>query len=236
MSYVSDSSLRVIIVGAGFCGLTTAIECKLRGLHPIVVEAYPGPSSHGDLLDFTPNAGNVFNSWDDGKVGAAMLATSVNRAKYLEFYNQKNELLRADPWPQDLEALGTFAGHRGEFHKAIYEYAQRIGVEIKAGQKVVKYMDDERYPSVITASGETISGDVLLAADGPKSLARSHLLKLPESKVNSGYAIYRAFFRLTDDMKSNPIVAALSREHEDVTRFWVGRDMHGFIYTWNHGR
>ena len=87
MSTISDKLLCVIIVGAGFYGLTTVIECKLCGLYPVLVEIYLGPSSYGDLLDFTVNAGNVFNSWDDGNVGAAMLVTGVNRGKCLEFFN-----------------------------------------------------------------------------------------------------------------------------------------------------
>ncbi|KAH8889176.1 salicylate hydroxylase [Thozetella sp. PMI_491] len=236
MESTASGPLRIVIVGAGFSGLTAAIESKLRGMHPILVETYPGPSTHGDLLDFTPNGGRVFNTWGNGRVGIDMYETGVNRGKFLEFFNQRDELLRADPWPQGLDAVGNFAGHRGEFHRIVYEYAQKIGVDIRAGKKVVTYIDDEREPSVITEDGETIVGDVVLAADGPKSLARPQLLGLPESKVNSGYAIFRAFFTVTDDMRKNPYMADLSRDYEDVTRFWVGRDMHGFIYTWNYGR
>lgn len=31
-------------------------------------------------------------------------------------------------------------------------------------------------------------------------------------------------------------MAELSRDDEDTTKFWVGPDMHGFIYTWKQGR
>lgn len=104
------NELRVVIVGAGFCGLTAAIECKIRGMHPILIEAYSGPSSHGDLLDFVPNAGRVFNSWDNQRIGKALLAVGVNRAETLDFYNSDNILLRKDPWPQGVDLEGTFAG------------------------------------------------------------------------------------------------------------------------------
>lgn len=237
MGSISENPLRVVIVGAGFCGLTVAIECKRRGMHPILVEAYSGPSTHGDLLDFVPNGGKVFYSWDDGRIGDAMFETGVNRGKNLEFYNQRDQLLRLDPFPGGAEELkGTLAGHRGEFHRIVYEYAQEIGVEIQASKKVVQYLDTDSERGVLLESGEKMLGDAVLACDGPKSLARSQLLGLPESKVNSGYAIFRAYFNVTDEMKKNPYMADLSREHEDTTKFWVGPDMHGFIYTWRNGR
>jgi len=55
MDHLSCLGLRVVIVGAGFAGLTAAIECKLRGLDPVLIKTYIGPSSHGDLLDFLRN-------------------------------------------------------------------------------------------------------------------------------------------------------------------------------------
>lgn len=175
MGSTIEAPLRVVIVGAGFCGLTAAIECQLRGMHPILVEIYNGPSSHGDLLDFVSNAGRVFNSWDDGKVRKALFAGGVNAARFLELFNQRDELLRRDDWPQDydLGAEGVFARHRGSMHRVIYKYAQKIGVEIQAGNKVVQYLDSDTELGVLLADGRKVFGDVVLACDGPKSLART---------------------------------------------------------------
>ena len=147
---VSDQESRVVIVGAGFAGLTAAIECKLRGMqvdsassnqthvnedirHPILVDTYPGPSSHGDLLDFTQNAGQIFKSWSGGKVGKRIFESGVNAAKKMDFYNQDNELLRVDAWPHGDQ---VFAGHRGTMHRIIYEYAVEIGVKMEGGKRV----------------------------------------------------------------------------------------------------
>lgn len=242
MAENNAKKLRVVIVGAGFCGLTAAIECKLRGLHPVLVEAYPGPSSHGDLLDFVRNAGRVFQSWDNGAVGRRLMAAGVNSAKYLEFFNSNDEPLRTDPWPQATDEDCVYAGHRGEMHRIIFEYAEEIGVEMQLGRRVEKYLDTDEERGVIvrsredTSRTERILGDVVLACDGPRSLARSELLKLPESKVSSGYAIFRAYFTVTDEMRQSSEFSKMIQGEHDYVRFWVGRDMHGFIYTWNHGR
>ncbi|KAI8229210.1 FAD-dependent monooxygenase roqM [Colletotrichum sp. SAR 10_86] len=232
----STDELRVVIVGAGFCGLTAAIECKLRGMHPILVEAYPGASSHGDLLDFVRNAGRVFESWGGGKVSRALTAVGVNAAKYLEFFNADNELLHKDPWPQGTEFQYVYAGHRGEMHEIVYNYALEIGVDMRFNTRVAKYLDTDEKRGVVTDTGENILGDVVLACDGPKSIARDQLLNLTESKVNSGYAIFRAYFNITDELRQASEIAELLPEGEDCVRCWVGRDMHGFIYTWKNGR
>lgn len=232
----NSNKLRIVIVGGGFCGLTAAIECKLRGMHPVLVEAYPGPSSHGDLLDFVRNAGRVFESWADGAVGRRLMEAGVNAAKYLEFYNSDNELLRRDPWPQATDKDCVYAGHRGEMHRIIYDYAVEIGTEMQFGKRVEQYLDTDMERGVLVQGGEKILGDVVLACDGPRSLARSQLLQLPESKVNSGYAIFRAFFNITDKMRQSALFSEMIKEGEDSVRFFVGRDMHGFIYTWKNGR
>ena len=235
----TSKGLRVVIVGAGFCGLTAAIECKLRGMHPILVEAYPGPSSHGDLLDFVRNAGRVFESWDGGKVGRKLMAAGVNSAKYLEFFNAQDVLLRRDPWPQAHDEDTVYAGHRGEMHRIVHEYAVEIGVDMRFSRRVSQYLDTDAERGVVVNGPdgeEKILGDVVLACDGPRSLARSQLLNLPESKVNSGYAIFRAFFNITDEVRQLPAFSDMIQEGEDRVRFWVGRDMHGFIYTWKNGR
>ncbi|KAJ4174163.1 hypothetical protein NW754_004578 [Fusarium falciforme] len=234
---MSPKPLRVVIVGAGFCGLTAAIECKLRGMDPVLVEAYSGPSTMGDLLDFIRNAGRVFESWGKGKVAHKLAAAGVNRAERMDFFNADNQFLRSDPWPQGSDFLYVYAGHRGAMHEIVYDYAVEIGVDVQVNKRVEKYLDSDAERGVLIQGGEKILGDVVLACDGPKSLARQDLLGLHESKVNSGYAIFRAFFEITPELrKEHAALEEMLQDDQDTVRCWVGRDMHGFIYTWNQQR
>lgn len=70
--------LRVIIVGAGFGGLCAAIECKNRGMNPVVIETYPTSSKYGDIIDFFPNGGRIIEAWDNGEVGRELMRTGIN--------------------------------------------------------------------------------------------------------------------------------------------------------------
>lgn len=101
-----------------------------------------------------------------------------------------------------------FAGHRGEIHELISNYAVSIGVKFQLGEKVVDYVDEgteglDRKVGALCESGAKYMGDVVLCCDGPKSLARVKVLGLEDNKVNSGYAIYRAFYDLTPEMRNN---------------------------------
>ncbi len=104
------------------------------------------------------------------------------------------------------------------------------------GKKVVEYLDTDSELGVVLQGGEKILGDVVVACDGPRSLARSVVLGLPDEKANSGYAIYRAFFEVTEAHKKNPLIAKLTNSPKDITKMWVGTDVHAIIYSWNRGR
>ena len=44
------SGIKVIIVGAGFAGLTAAIECHRKGHEPIVLESFAELKVLGDII------------------------------------------------------------------------------------------------------------------------------------------------------------------------------------------
>lgn len=121
-------------------------------------------------------------------------------------------------------------------HEIVYDFAKEIGVELQFSKHVLQFLDSDEERSVVVDGGKKILGDVVLACDGPKSLAPSQLLHLPETKVNSGYAIFRAYFNITPEMLGKPLIREMVNNNEDTVRCWVGRDMHEFIYTWKNGK
>ena len=90
--------LNVIIVGLGFCGLTAAIECRLRKMNVTVVEMYPTSRTQGDVIDFFGNGGMIIESWDNGRIADQLLPMSINNNDTFKIFNAKNELLVEEPW------------------------------------------------------------------------------------------------------------------------------------------
>ncbi|KAH6643355.1 salicylate hydroxylase [Truncatella angustata] len=234
--------LNVIIVGLGFCGLTAAIECCLRKMNVTVVEMYPASRTQGDVIDFFGNGGMIIESWDQGKIADQLLTMSINNNDTFKIFNAKNELLVEEPWLRHIHhRRRQFAGHRGEIHELFTNYATRLGATLKLGEQVVDYVDEgvegvDRQVGVVCKSGFKIMGDVVLCADGPKSLARQKVLGLADNKVNSGYAIFRAHYFLTPEMRKNIHLSRFCDPNHDFTGMWVGNDLHGLIYSWNKGK
>lgn len=55
--------LKVLIVGAGFGGLTAAIECRKKGFSVILFEGNKTRRQLGDIISFGSNSGRIFRSW-----------------------------------------------------------------------------------------------------------------------------------------------------------------------------
>lgn len=92
------------------------------------------------------------------------------------------------------------------------------------GSEVVAYEDVAPQPSITLKSGEVLKADIIVAADGIKSLARPLVLGVRDDPVPSGYACFRAFFKPTlaqrEDPKINTYMGA------DCVNFWIGPSLH----------
>ncbi|CAK7235800.1 hypothetical protein SEUCBS140593_009403 [Sporothrix eucalyptigena] len=234
---MTNGDLHVIIVGAGFGGLTAAIECRLRGMRVTVVEIYPTSLAFGDIIDFFPNGGRVIQSWDNGNVARRLMQICINQGDAFQYCKADGTVIYTENWLLEPNHFWRqYAGHRGQMHQIISEYAGELGVEFRYNERVIDYNDGGDKPSIVTANGTVMSADVIIAADGPRSIARQKVLGLPDTKVNSGYAIFRAHYELTEEHRNNPLLKDFCNPTVDITRLWVAKDLHMLIYTWNKGK
>lgn len=71
----------------------------------------------------------------------------------------------------------SYNGHRGELHARLFEYAKAVGVEIRLGQDVSEYWEDEEKGEAgVISNGERLSADIVVGADGVRSKARTLVL------------------------------------------------------------
>ncbi|TQV95289.1 monooxygenase [Cordyceps javanica] len=233
---MTEQSLHVLIVGAGFGGLTAAIECRRRGMQVTVIETYPTSLAYGDIIDFFPNGGRIIEAWEAGRVGRDLMKVCINQGDKLQYCKADGTIIWEEDWILEPHHFWRqYGGHRGQMHKVILDYAVELGVVFEYGDRVVQYVDGEK-PGVVTASGKQFTADVVVAADGPRSISRQQVLGLPDTKVNSGYAIFRAHFNLTEEHRTNPELEVFCDPTTDMTKLWIGKDLHMVVYTWNHGK
>jgi 2-polyprenyl-6-methoxyphenol hydroxylase-like FAD-dependent oxidoreductase len=168
--------MKVIIIGAGIGGLTTAIALKQRGIDYEVYEAAPQLKEVGAGIWVPTNAMNVFE-----RLG---IAEKIKRAgKLMEEIcvgNYKGKIFQTISASEvvPLYGNGTTTIHRGKLQALLYEELDKNKVHTskklkhyrEEGEKVTAYFEDQT----------SASGDLLLGADGIHSTVRSQLFgKMP---------------------------------------------------------
>ncbi|KAI9693321.1 MAG: hypothetical protein M1822_005317 [Bathelium mastoideum] len=224
------TGIKVIIVGAGFAGLTAAIECVRHGHTPLILESFPELKVLGDIISFSANSGRIFQRWPGIE---ERLDPICHQSNGIVFKTYDGEYLLTQYWEKE-EAYGKrFNGHRGEIHEIVYEYAKELGIETRLGQQVLEYWETETEAGVVV-NGEKIAADVVLAADGVRSKARNIVLGYEDKPKSSGYAVYRAWMD-SDELAKNPLTAGLV-VNGDTHTGWLGPDIHFLAASIKNGK
>ncbi|GAA5828568.1 hypothetical protein JCM11251_000854 [Rhodosporidiobolus azoricus] len=226
-------SLRVVIVGTGFAGLSAAIACARQGFSVTVLERTPGISVHGDSLILGCNASLLLHRWG---IGQEMYRRSGSKGAWV-FKNQKGNLLHVEDLSGFSKKYGAplLQGRRATFLGSLGTEARLLGVNIKLEAEVVEYYDSSDEPAVVLRTGEMIRADVIIVADGVHSPARDLLAphdRPASPKKPSGYSIYRAAVPATA-IRDDPSCRHLL---DGTIRTWLGYDAHACTYPMDNGR
>ncbi|KAH6988947.1 salicylate hydroxylase [Ilyonectria sp. MPI-CAGE-AT-0026] len=232
----TGNKLKVVVIGAGFAGMTACIECQRRGMDAILIEKYNNSAEYGDIIDFFANAGRIVDTWDNGRIADKLLDICITKAKWMQMLKHTGELVHRDPWYLKPEHFRyQYAGQRGAMWKIFRDYAEELGVDMRFGVGAVDYYEGENHAGVVLADGAKIQGDCVLAGDGPKSIARKKVLGLEDKKTSSGYAIFRSYFEVTDEFRNHPLLQEYLNVKEDTIKLWIGPESHMLAYSWLGG-
>lgn len=94
---------------------------------------------------------------------------------FMAIHNHLGHLLVKQPLPQVINGAKAYNGRRGDIHRVLLEYAIKLGVDIRLGQEVEEYWETDSKAGVII-DGIRLEGDVVVAADGIRSIAREKAL------------------------------------------------------------
>ncbi|KAK3693129.1 hypothetical protein B0T22DRAFT_400888 [Podospora appendiculata] len=225
------TGIKVVIVGAGFGGLTAAIECHRQGHDVEIYENFPALKTLGDIISFGANAGRIFTRWADGAIARRLQALSIDLSAYgfrIHKYDT-GEVVYHQATPPQNPAAPIFNGHRGELHEVVFNYARdELQIPIHLGQNVEEYFEDEAAAGIVLKTGEKVYADVVIGADGVRSKARELVLGYVDKPKSSGYAVWRAWFS-NKDMIRDPVTREFCA-HGDTFNGWIGPDVH-FLFS-----
>ncbi|KAF2867754.1 hypothetical protein BDV95DRAFT_581685 [Massariosphaeria phaeospora] len=230
------TGIKVIIVGAGFGGLTAAIECVKQGHTAVIYESFPSLKILGDIISFGPNAGRIFYRWSNGDIVKKMRSISIDLTEYgfnIHKYDTGEIVINQKSPPKD-ETAPVFNGHRGELHEIVFNYAKEVGVEINLGHRVQNYWETEEGAGLVLEDGTKVEADVVVGSDGVRSKARTLVLGYEDKPKSSGYAVFRAWFS-NKDMMADPETRQFC-ENGDTFNGWIGPDVHFLFSTLKGGQ
>jgi 5-methylphenazine-1-carboxylate 1-monooxygenase len=188
--------LKVIIIGAGIGGLTTALSLHAAGIEVEVFERAARVDPLGQGINLQPNA--VRELMDLG-LGPRLHETAIETAN-LAYYNKFGQMIWNEPrgvavgykWPQ-------YSIHRGDLQVILFNaVCERIGREnIHLNHSLVRF---ENAPAGVIGTfsdgqsqqtARTYRGDVLIGADGIHSAVRRQLYPDEGPPVFSGRIQWR---------------------------------------------
>ncbi|KAJ9206566.1 hypothetical protein DTO164E3_807 [Paecilomyces variotii] len=228
-SFQAKRPLRVIVVGAGIAGLSVALGLKKTGHEVLILERAHEIAEVGAGIQVAPNAARILGRL--GLLDKVMAKANVLEKNSLRRYANNQELGTAPLMPEVGKKYHAPLAviHRGDLQSILVDGNKAAGIEIRTSSRVVRVADDFE-AKVQLESGEWISGDVVIAADGIKSDIRRQIAShhgVHDTVLPTGDAAYRI---LIPKEKMQGDQRALDLLNSNVGMRWMGPGGHIMAY------
>jgi 2-polyprenyl-6-methoxyphenol hydroxylase-like FAD-dependent oxidoreductase len=214
--------MKVLVIGGGIGGLTTALSLHAAGIEAEVFEQTPSIEALGVGINLQPNA--VRELMELG-LGDALKAVAIETST-LNYYNRFGQLIWSEPrglaagyrWPQ-------YSIDRGDLQMILLDAVDaRIGAarNVHTNHTLVSFEQTGRgvvAQFIERASGRPLpphKGDVLIGADGIHSAVRAQLYPNEGPPVSSGRIQWRGVIEDESFLDGRTHVTIGSRERRAV--------------------
>ena len=176
-------------------------------------------SEAGAGIRVPPNSSRLLLRWG---VDLEAMKKSVSRRYHFVRWEDGSTIVEL-PFDNIVETHGApyYLVHRADLHSALLAAARRAGVTVRTGKRVVGY--DFEAPSATTQDGEVFRANLVIAADGIKSVARPLLTGRPDAPRDTGDVAYRILIP-GRQLLADPELAGLITD--PCTTSWCGPDAH----------
>ena len=201
-------ALDVAILGAGYAGAAAGRALSLLGANVTLYEQAGQITEVGAGIGLRPSTMDCFRQW--GILHEITAVTSPSRA--FQILTADAQPIMEEEWPEkDVYELTTHFVHRGDFIDALLG-ALPDGM-LRLGHKTVEVRDQGDHAMVRFAQGEEIRADLVIGADGIRSVVREQLFSDVEP-VFAGEHAYRTVI---------PIEASAGMVDDGNLRMYLGR-------------
>ena len=180
------TNLDVAIVGAGYAGAAAAKALSNIGARVTVYEQAGEIREVGAGIGLRPSSMDQFNRLG---IGDAIKAVS-SASDAFDIRTAQDHPIAREEWPEKAEyGETTHLIHRGDFIEALVGTLPEGMVRL--GHRLVSIADDGDTATLTFANGATVAADLVIGADGIKSLVRERLFSQAQP-VFAGEHAYRA--------------------------------------------
>jgi salicylate hydroxylase len=217
-----DPSMDILIVGAGIGGLTAAIRLVQRGHRVRVLEQAKVLGEVGAGIQMSANAVKVLQAVG---VEPALEATGV-KPKAFEFRRfNTGELLHRIPLGdahREKHGAAYYQMHRRDLHDALVQALRAVAPDaVRLDATVRQVYEDTEGAEVELTNGERLRAELVVGADGVKSVVRQHVLGA-DKPAFTGQVVWRVLVPV------DRIPQALRTDV--VSTIWCGPHNHGVMY------
>jgi salicylate hydroxylase len=216
----------VLIAGGGLGGLTTALALAKHGLSSRVLEGAPQFGAIGYGIQFGPNVFHVLDCL--GLMGQVLAVADTPPAVSMFDALTGREIIRI-PTGASFRARFKYpyiVVHRIDLHNVLLDACRaNSAIELISDAMVNGYEERGDRVAVTTADGRSFSGEMLVAADGFRSLFRESLIGDGEPRP-TGYAALRTIV---------PMATVSADVPRDQVVLWGGPGCHVVQYPLRHG-
>ncbi len=167
---------KIIIAGAGLGGLAAA-SCLMKAGHE--VEVYEQAAKLGEIgagIQISANAQHVLR---DLGLGPAIDAAGVRPGAYVFRLHDTGEVIQEFPLAEQHERVNGAPYtqmHRADFHQILVDKACEFRPDvIRLNKRVRGYVENEDSVELHFEDGTVARGDILIGADGLKSVVRAQM-------------------------------------------------------------
>ncbi|TDZ18715.1 FAD-dependent monooxygenase OpS4 [Colletotrichum orbiculare MAFF 240422] len=194
--------MKVVIVGAGLGGLCAALGFARKGHDVQVLEQRPEPTPAGGAINIRPGATKILHGWGLAPDLRRLCSdTPANVLRKLATGEVATRAVAADV--SDYPDWGT---NRDVVIDLFYRKAVAAGATVTFNAAVARVEDDSGAAYITLQDGSRLEADVVLAADGIRSVVREQILRKtgrPIDPILTGNTLYG--IRLTkEQMDSDP--------------------------------
>jgi 2-polyprenyl-6-methoxyphenol hydroxylase-like FAD-dependent oxidoreductase len=204
---MTDTSKRaVLIAGGGIGGLAAALGLAQKGIRSILLEKAASLGEIGAGIQLGPNAFHAFDYLGVGEA-ARRMAVYIDKLRLMDALTAE-EITHVDLGDAFRSRFGNPYGvvHRGDLHGVFLKACRESElIDLRVSSEVSGYDQDGSSVTARLASGDRVTGSLLIGADGLWSNIRKQVTADGPPRV-SGHTTYRSVIpteEMPEDLRWN---------------------------------